>query len=250
MDVGGEVITAWQEAIEREVSLGTTELGALADAPRWVEFDFVPGSRVEPVRGRDGKVWGVIERSRERIDGAADLAAEPVAERVYRLTARVENRSRLTQRESDREFALAHALVSTHTILGVEQGAFISLLDPPESLRELAATCTNAGTWPVLVGTPGETDTLLSSPIILYDYPEIAPESPGDLFDGTEIDEILTLRIMTLTDDEKRSMAALDPRGRALLERTEALAREQLMALHGTMRTPAVNPSARSDERG
>jgi hydrogenase maturation protease len=77
---------------------------------------------------------------------------------------------------------------------------------------------------------------MLSSPIILYDYPQIAPESPGDLFDATEIDEILTLRILTLTDDEKRAMASLDERARALLERTESIAREQLMGLHGTIR--------------
>ena len=77
---------------------------------------------------------------------------------------------------------------------------------------------------------------MLSSPIILYDYPQIAPESPGDLFDATEIDEILTLRILTLTEDEKRAMSDVDDRARALLERTESLAREQLMGLHGTIR--------------
>ncbi len=44
------------------------------------------------------------------------------------------------------------------------------------------------------------------SPIILYDYPQIAPESAGDFFDSTEMDEMLTLRIMTLTDDEKSDM--------------------------------------------
>jgi hydrogenase maturation protease len=127
-------------------------------------------------------------------------------------------------------------LVSTHTSLGVGDGGFISLLDPPEPLRDLAAGCRNEGTWPVLVGGAGEVDTMLSSPIILYDYPQIAPESPGDLFDSTEIDEILTLRILTLSDEEKRSMAALDDRGRALLARTESLARGQLMGLHGAMR--------------
>ena len=76
---------------------------------------------------------------------------------------------------------------------------------------------------------------MLSAPIILSDYPQIAPESPGDLFDGTEIDEILTLRIMTLTDAEKQAMIAVDDRV-AVLERTEALAPEQLMRLHGTIR--------------
>jgi hydrogenase maturation protease len=78
---------------------------------------------------------------------------------------------------------------------------------------------------------------MLSSPIILYDYPEIAPESAGDLFDGTEIDEILSLRIMTLSDEEKREVAASDEHARRLLERTESLAAEQLMSLHGVMRS-------------
>jgi hydrogenase maturation protease len=127
-------------------------------------------------------------------------------------------------------------LVSTHTILGVAGGEFVSLLDPPAEWRAAAEACRNVGTWPVLVGEEGQKDMLLSSPIILYDYPQVAPESPGDLFDSTEIDEILTLRIMTLTDEEKRAMAAVDERTRALLERTEGMAPEDLLRLHGTIR--------------
>jgi hydrogenase maturation protease len=100
----------------------------------------------------------------------------------------------------------------------------------------VAAECRNLNTWPVLAGTAPARDTMLSSPIILYDYPEIAPESAGDLFDGTEIDEILSLRIMTLSDAERREIAQTDERARLLLERTESLAAEQLMSLHGVMR--------------
>jgi hydrogenase maturation protease len=77
---------------------------------------------------------------------------------------------------------------------------------------------------------------MLSSPIILYDYPQIAPESAGDLFDGTEIDEILALRILTLTEDEKREMRDGDERARQILERTEALPEEQFLKLHGVLR--------------
>ena len=78
-------------------------------------------------------------------------------------------------------------------------------------------------------------DTMLASPIILYDYPQIAPESAGDLFDGTEIDEILSLRIMTMTDEEKREMRQSDERARQMLERTESMPEEQLMKLHGVL---------------
>ncbi len=110
-------------------------------------------------------------------------------------------------------------------------------MDPPAGLREAVAQCKNVGTWPVLVGDPGQRDAMLSSPIILYDYPQIAPESPGSLFDGTEIDEILTLRILTLSDEEKIEMAGTDERARQILERTDSLPPEQLMKMHGALRS-------------
>ena len=96
--------------------------------------------------------------------------------------------------------------------------------------------CNNVGTWPVLAGEEGQARWHLSSPIILYDYPQIAPESPGDLFDGTEIDEILALRILTLTEDEKHEMRNADERARQILERTESMPAEHFMKLHGVLR--------------
>jgi hypothetical protein len=230
-------VVPWQEAVEREVPLPDVSLGELAANPRRVEFDFVPESSDEPVRGPAGSIVGMIERAQRRINGGASLAAEIVADGLYRVTVRVENGTHYEGGGEDREQALLQTLVSTHTILVVAGGEFLSLLDPPARWRSEAEACANVGTWPVLVGDPGQADTMLSSPIILYDYPQVAPESPGDLFDATEIDEILTLRILALTDEEKRSVAALDDRGRALLERIEALAREQLLGLHGTLRT-------------
>jgi hydrogenase maturation protease len=166
-----------------------------------------------------------------------ELCTERLEHELFRLRVRILNCTELPDAERlTRDEVMLRALVSTHTILEVRDGAFVSLTDPPEKWRTAAAGCRNEGTWPVLVGEPGESDAMLSSPIILPDYPQVAPESPGDLFDATEIDEILTLRILTLTDEEKAAVAALDQRGRALLERTEALAREQLLGLHGTIR--------------
>jgi hypothetical protein len=135
-----------------------------------------------------------------------------------------------------RDEALERTFVSTHTVLRAEGAAFVSLTDPPEQLRDLAARCENVGTWPVLVGEQGDRSRLLSSPIILEDYPRVAPESPGDLFDGGEIDELLTLNILSLTDEEKREMRDSDPRAREILERTAALSAEQLLRLHGAVR--------------
>jgi hydrogenase maturation protease len=111
------------------------------------------------------------------------------------------------------------------------------MIDPPEKYQEQTANCHNEGVFPVLVGEDGQADTLLASPIILYDYPEIAPESHGDLFDSTEIDEILSLRIMTMTDEEKAAMRQLDERSRQILQRTESLQADDLWRMHGTQRS-------------
>jgi hydrogenase maturation protease len=151
----------------------------------------------------------------------------------------------------DQDAILLRTFASTHTILRVGGGGFLSLTDPPPAYAEAAGRCKNIGTWPVLVGQKGETGTMLSSPIILYDYPEIAPESPGDLCDGTEIDEILSLRIMTLTDAEKNQMRHVDEYARRILERTEGLSRDEFLRMHGVMRNPGVcgedffNPATR-----
>ena len=136
----------------------------------------------------------------------------------------------------DRDETLRQTFVSTHTIIRTENGEFVSLMDPPDELAELAEGCENLKTWPVLAGEEGDRRTILSSPIILYDYPKIAPESPGDLFDGGEIDQLLTLSILSLTDEEKEEARATDPRAREILDRSESLSEEDLMGLHGVMR--------------
>jgi hypothetical protein len=155
---------------------------------------------------------------------------------IFKLSVKIENTTPETGAvTSRRDIVLLQSFVSTHTILQVRQGSFISLLEPPQEVQAFVNGCQNLRTWPVLIGKEGERDAMLSSPIILYDYPQIAPESPGPLFDGSEIDEILTLRIMTLTDEEKEQMRQ-DERTRQILERTEALTPEQFMKLHGTIR--------------
>ncbi len=188
------------------------------------------------VHGNDGAVAGVLVRERQAIKGVAELTAAEVAEGLYRVTLTIANLTPLGDAGADRDKVILRTLASTHALLGVTGGEFVSLLEPPECWRAAVAVCQNVGTWPVLVGAEGQRDTMLSSPIILYDYPQIAPESAGDFFDGTEMDEMLTLRVLTLTDEEKRAMAGIDGRASALLARTEALAREQMSSLHGTLR--------------
>jgi hypothetical protein len=237
LGVGDEVLYTWQEAVEQAIDLGESSLAELAVQSRRREFVLEPDRDRQPVRDRAGMFVGAVVRERRRVEGVVELGAVELAPGSFRATVKIQNQTPLEDGTiAGRDEALMQGLVSTHTVLSVRDGEFVSMIDPPEPYRELAPHCRNVGCWPVLVGDAGDKDTILSAPIILYDYPQIAPESPGELFDGTEIDEILTLRIMTLTDDEKLAMAAVDERARAILTRSESLGKEQMLALHGTFR--------------
>ena len=232
--IGGERYLAWDEAAEREVAAGRFELSELLASPEKVEIDIAGGSTQAPLAEAAGEVAGALVRSWRPLRGAVEVRAERLQEGTFRVTARITNTTPWSG--EDRESTLRQTFVSTHTTLYVAAGEFVSLIDPPEELSAAAEGCENLKTWPVLVGEEGERSTMLSSPIILYDYPQIAPESPGDLFDGTEIDQMLILNVLNLTDEEKEEMRASDPRGRELLERCESLSPEELMKLSGTFR--------------
>jgi hypothetical protein len=232
----GQPVASWQEAIECDLTVPISTLGTLLSKPITWPFDF-PGRRdVESLPDGSGQPDGQIVRTQESVTGWVRITVEPVRNELFKLTVLVENLAAIASSEESRDQALMRSLVSAHTVLGVTDGRFVSLIDPPEEFLELVGGCRNIGVWPVLVGAEGDRDTMISSPIILYDYPQIAPESPGDLFDGTEIDEILALRILTMTDAEKQEVRQGDERARKMLERTEALPIEHLMKLHGTLR--------------
>lgn len=241
LEFNGNLYQPWQEAVEEDIAVTEFNLSALAARPMQWPFRLSAAAEREPLRDAYGEahglIAGIIERRKAGVAGTIEFVAEPLKDTAFRLTVRIENTSRMESAGSmTREAALSRSLVSAHTILEARNGEFISLVDPPEEFREPAQACRNVGTWPILVGDEGQRDAMLSSPIILYDYPQIAPESPGDLFDGAEIDEILMLRIMTLTEDEKREMRQSDDRARQILERTESLPEEQFMKLHGALR--------------
>ncbi len=231
------VAPSWQEGIEREVSVSGGTLACLAARPVRHDFAFPVLRESEIRRGPDSTAAVVIVRRQSPIDGAVELSATRVADGLFRVTVRIENTTPMRDASgSRRDDALLLSLASAHSIVSVAGGSFVSLFDPPEAYRDAVAGCEQDGLWPVMAGAEGDRDAMLASPIILYDYPQIAPESAGDLFDGTEIDEILTLRILTLTDAEKDEMRDADDRARQLLERTESMPPEELRRLHGTLR--------------
>jgi hypothetical protein len=222
---GGERQLTWEEAVEREVQLDDVSLQELTVEQR-VPIAIEAGRTEEVLDG-----GGTIVRSWEPLEGSVRIHAVALRQRLYRLTAVIENVT--SWGGGAREAAIRRTFCSTHTVLRTHRGSFVSLTAPPPSLRAEAEACENTGTWPVLVGNADDRGTLLSSPIILEDHPRIAPESPGDLFDGGEIDQLLILNILSLTDEEKAEVRAADPRTRELLDRSEGLSPEQLMRLHG-----------------
>lgn len=250
--VGDRLYQGWQEAIEREVTGLRLHLRAPAAGPLTVPFSFPASRSLEPIPDGPNQTAGVIVRRQAALDGAVEVAAEPVDAQVLKIRVSIANRTPVPASAlDDQDTILMRTFASAHTLLQVSGGDFLSVTDPPAPYAEAASRCKNIGTWPVLVGRKGETGAILSSPIILYDYPEIAPQSPGDLCDATEIDEILTLRIMTLTEAEKNEMRHVDEYARRILERTENLGRDQLSELHGTMREASAfdedffNPASR-----
>jgi hypothetical protein len=219
--------------VEREVVATGLDAARLQEGERH-EVRIPAGEEREELRDTGGRLVGSIVRTWQGLEGAVELRGDRLGPGLLRLTAQITN---TTPWEGEaREEVLKRTLCSTHTTLHVTEGAFVSQTDPPPELREEVEACSNEGTWPVLVGEPGERHTVLSSPIILEDHPRIAPESPGDLFDGGEIDQLLTLNILSLTDEEKAEMRDSDPRAREILERTESLSEEELMRLHGAIR--------------
>jgi hydrogenase maturation protease len=249
LEIGDTRYQPWQEAIEREVDAGEFALDKLALETVRIPFAFPRERVIEPLKSGDAKFVGVLIRERQTIEGVIEIAAVQKADDFRTVLVTILNLTPLDSVEcSTRDDALMRTLVSMHVILGLRDGEFISLTDAPQKWQACAAECKNSGLWPVLIGTGAEHDTMLASPIILYDYPQLAPESPGDLYDATEIDEILTLRILTLTDEEKRAAASVDPRAREMLARTESLARGQLMNLHGTVR--GLRPARQEQSHG
>jgi hypothetical protein len=231
--VDDRCIESWDEGVERSMELS---VALPQPSPHREQISFSSSYETEAVQDQSGKTVGFLTRTQHEIAGNVSLVSEEIREDVLKLTIEVTNASAVPA-EIERNSALLRSLVSAHLILTVTDGQFISLLDPPGELREAVRRCNNMGNFPVLVGSAPERNMLLCSPIILYDYPEVAPESAGDFYDATEMDEMLTLRVMTLTDEEKSEARLADDHARNLLQRTEESAREQLMRTHGVIRS-------------
>ena len=242
--IGDQILVTWEEGVERRVDATAIPLAELLAGERWIPIEEQAGREVELARAAEGGIAARVVRERWPVSGVVRVAAEPAGDLV-RIQVRIENLG-AWEGEGDRERALRFSLVGAHTLLAVRGGTFVSLLDPPPAHATAAAACANQHTWPVLIGPEGTRDVVLSSPIILYDHPAVAAESAGDFCDSTEIDEILTLRVMTLTDEEKREARGTDERSRQIIERSDSIPPDLFERLHGAVRSlePAAAPKS------
>lgn len=242
LEVDGQCHVSFDEAEPNEFDLVAT-VGELRERPKRLEVVLAGGEEIERL-GDAGR----IVRRRWPISALVSLGVAPAPAPFPLLCARltIENSAPVDSPAMPRAEVLRTSLVATHALIQVRGGAFLSLLEPPAWAASAAKDCRNEHTFPVLAGSPGDRDIVLSSPILMYDYPAVSPESPGDLFDATEIDEILSLRALTLTDQEKREARATDPRAAAIVDRVDDLPREMFPRLHGALRS--VRPVNRTDE--
>ena len=253
LEVDGTSHVEWDEAVDRMVDLPPLVIPPGGIAADGQPFHLEGGSQTEPVQRSDGTIAGRFVRLRMPIDGMVRVATAPAEEGspYVKVTVTVENATAWNADRSRRAEIVGQSLVAVHTMLAVDGATFVSLLDPPEDAVVAAGACRSDGTYPVLIG---DDDVVLSSPIILYDHPEVANQSPGDLYDSLEIDEILALRVMTLTDAEKAEARGTDPRAAAIIDRCDSLSPEAMGRLHGqiipvepewsTLTTPGTDAAA------
>ena len=237
LESDGHRWATWEEAVEHAVEVPGVDLQTIGNTD--TPFT-VPASREVEDLGPAGR----IVRERWEVDGVVRIAVEdvPGPYALTRLQVRVENLTDWCEPDERRDVVMRRAMVGVHLLLHADDGSFLSSLDPPEFARGAVASCSIRNAFPVLIGDEGDDTTILSSPIILYDRPEVAAESPGDMCDATEIDEILALRVLTLTDEEKAQARATDPRAAAIVDRVDDFAPEIFERLHGAIRSLAPAP--------
>ena len=234
LDVDAAQYLTFDESLERDV---VTYYRPADGAASSNEFSFDGELQIEELRTKSGELAGRVVRECWPLTGVMRVSSLPATSEAgtLQLCARAENHSAIVP-AAQRGVVLRTAFVSAHTLLGIDGGSFLSPIDPPEVALAATARLVNEQTWPVLIGDAAgdaqRAPLVLSSPIVLADFPQIAKQTEADAFDGTEIDELLTLSVLSLSDAERAEARATDPRARAIVERAEAFGAADIARLH------------------
>ncbi|MDQ6843719.1 MAG: hypothetical protein M3Z92_05095 [Bacteroidota bacterium] len=234
ISVNGELYQAGWQTIERKINSGDLRIGQLVDNPKTLSISFDKVFKSKFIWDLNGEITGKQIISILPIEGTVTIKAIPVEnmENAYRVivfitnSTPVENANEISRDEISRQ-----SFLSTNTILNTTTGEFISLQNPGEKWVSIIEQCQNKGTWPILIDENNK--TLLSSPIIVYDYPKINPRSNGDLFDSLEIEEALILHFSVMSDEEKNKIAQSDEKLRSMLNKVGQVTPNEIINLHG-----------------
>jgi hypothetical protein len=180
-----------------------------------------------------------VEFAFDAVQGRVRLATTPLDGGLVRVSMCVHNTTAVPE-GLDRATALRSSLLSTHLVAHAPGGRFASPVAPGPAAAPAVAACEHVNIFPVLA--TDSDDTVLGATIVLPDHPQIAPESHGDLFDATEIEEALLLHVLALSDAERAAIAEQDPQVRAMLARAEAAGPEAIARLHGRVTVADLPP--------
>jgi hypothetical protein len=233
--VGDSTYLSFDDATARDARAGL-RLSDAVDAEHAFHIDVPRARTIEQIPEGRHLARITIEHLPLQIAMRVRAVRLPGPYGLIRLRVGVHNTARWDRGDAPREQALRRSLIGTHLLIGLTGARFVSLLDPPEWARDAAAGCHNEHMWPVLVGDPGKHDVLLSAPITLYDYPATAPESPGEPFGSTDVDGLLGLRTLALTDEDHEEAQVTDPRAAEIIHRVTDLPAHVLGRLHGAIR--------------
>jgi hypothetical protein len=195
--VDGRLHQARREAVERKVKPSRLVVAGLQPCQSQVRFYLSAGQVFQPIRDQCGRVVGAVIGRQEALQGMVEVTAQPVGAQLFKIRVNILNQTPMEPAELvDQETVLMRTFACAHTVLHASDGEFVSMTHPPEACREAAAQCRNSSVWPVLVGDReiGERHTLISSPVMLSDYPEIGPGIIGKMLEGTELQAVQALR--------------------------------------------------------
>ena len=197
----------------RKIELGPVKLGELVSAdPIAEEF---------------------MHEGEQEIQGVAHFRAEHLGDGLARVRICVHNKTE-SEADVDRGEALRSSLISTHVVVETSSGRFISPLERDGAAGQAVADSKSVNSFPVLASEDDR--AIMGAAIVLPDHPKMAPESLGNLFDNTEIEEALILHVKALSDGERAEIEKQDPAVRDMIARADEVTDEDLMRLHGLMK--------------
>ena len=255
LEVDGQLWTTWDESTEHQIDLGPLAVASLLLAgckesvASEVEFALEGREEREKAAGRLGKVVGRVFAIcvRSPVGSRSRRRRSMVPGGLTRLRVRVENLTPwLGGPDTKRDETVRNSLVAVHVLAAVDDGRFISSLDPPDYAESAVASCANIGSFPVLIGENGADDVHL----VVADHP-LRPSGGGAREPGRHVRrhrdrrDPRPSRPHTDRGGETRGPRT-DDLAASIIDRCDAMPPEVFERLHGAIRSVAAERPSRA----